>query len=53
VENKLKLMVHRRKKGDKFVLEGITNYILKNIESFHDKIIVLTFEMPITNTIKG
>ena len=27
--DKLKFVVHGRKKGEKFVLEGITNYILK------------------------
>ncbi len=27
-DNKLKFVVHGRKGGDKFVLEGITNYIL-------------------------
>ena len=41
-----------RKEGDKFVLEGITNYILQKLDSFDDKTIIVTFEMPITNTIK-
>jgi len=26
--NKLKFVVHGRKEGDKFIVEGITNYIL-------------------------
>ena len=52
MEDKLKFVVHGRKEGNKFVLEEITNYIQKNIESFHDKTIIVTFEMPITNTIK-
>jgi len=52
-DNKLKFVVHARKEGNKFVLEEITNYILKNLESFHDKIIIVTFELPITtNEIK-
>jgi len=52
MEDKLKFVVHGRKDGDKFVLEGITNYILKNLESYDDKTIIVTFEMPVTNTIK-
>jgi hypothetical protein len=52
-DNKLKFVVHARKEGNKFVLEEITNYILKNLESFHDKIIIVTFELPVTtNEIK-
>jgi len=52
-DNKLKFVVHGRKEGDKFVLEGITNYILQKMESFDDKTIIVTFEMPVpTNTIK-
>ena len=52
-DNKLKFVVHARKEGNKFVLEEITNYILKNLESFHDKIILVTFELPVTtNEIK-
>jgi len=52
-DNKLKFVVRGRKEGNKFVLEGITNYILKNLESFHDKTIIVTFEMPVTtNEIK-
>ncbi len=53
MEGKLKFVVHGRKEGNKFVLEEITNYILKNLESFDDKTIIVTFEMPVTiNEIK-
>ena len=53
LEDKLKFIVHGRKKGNKFVLEKITNYILKYLESFDNKTIIVTFEMPvITNVIK-
>jgi hypothetical protein len=52
-DNKLKFVVHGRKEGNKFILEEITNYILKNLESFHDKTIIVTFETPVTtNEIK-
>ena len=51
-DNKLKFVVHGRKKGDKFILERITNYILQNLDSFDDKTIIVTFEKPVTNTIK-
>jgi len=52
-DNKLKFVVRGRKEGDKFVLEGITNYILQNLDSFDDKTIIVTFEKPVsTNTIK-
>ena len=34
MEGKLKFLVHGRKEGNKFVLEEITNYILKNLESY-------------------
>ena len=47
-DNKLKFVVHARKEWNKFVLEETTNYILKNLESFHDKIIIVTFELPVT-----
>ena len=51
-DNKLKFVVHGRREGDKFVLEGITNYILQKLDSFDDKTIIVTFEMPVpTNTI--
>ena len=52
-DNKLKFVVHGRKDGDKFILEGITNFILQNLDSFDDKTIIVTFEKPVsTNTIK-
>ena len=50
-DNKLKFVVHGRKEGDKFILEGITNHILQKMDSFDDKTIIITFEKPITNTI--
>ena len=52
MEGKLKFVVHGRKDGDKFILEGITNFILQNLDSFDDKTIIVTFEKPITNTIQ-
>ena len=47
-------MVCSRKDGDKFILERITNYILQNLDSFGDKILIVTFEnSPVQiNTIK-
>jgi hypothetical protein len=48
MEDKLKFVVHGKKEGNKFVLEGITNYILAYLETFHDKTIIVTFEMPVT-----
>jgi hypothetical protein len=52
-DNKLKFVVHGRKDGNKFVLEGITNYILQNLDSFDDNTIMVTFELPVTtNEIK-
>jgi hypothetical protein len=51
-DNKLKFVVRGRKEGDRFVLEGITNYILQKLDSFDDTTIIVTFEMPVpTNTI--
>jgi hypothetical protein len=47
-ENKLKFVVHGRKEESRFILEEIINYILKNLESFHDKNIIVTFETPVT-----
>ena len=44
-------MVPGRKDGDKFIFEGITNFILQNLDSFNDKTIIVTFEKPVTNTI--
>ena len=52
MEDKLKFVVHGKKEGNKFVLEGITNYILQKLDSFDDKTIIVTFEKPITNTIQ-
>jgi hypothetical protein len=53
MEDKFKFVVRGRKDGNKFILEEITNYILKNLESFDDKTIIVTFELPITtNEIK-
>jgi hypothetical protein len=53
MEDKIKFVVRGRKDGNKFILEEITNYILKNLESFNDKTIIVTFELPITtNEIK-
>ena len=51
MEDKLKFVVHGRKEGDKFVLEGITNFIMKNLETFNDKTIIVTFEMPVTTNV--
>ena len=48
MEGKLKFVVHGRKEVDKFVLEEITKYIMKNFESFDGKTIIVTFELPIT-----
>ena len=53
MEDKFKFVVRGRKDGNKFILEEITNYILKNLESFDDKTIIVTFELPMTtNEIK-
>ena len=53
MEDKFKFVVRGRKDGNKFILEEITNYILKNLESFDDKTIIVTFELPVTaNEIK-
>ena len=49
--DKSKFVVHGKKEGDKFVLEGITNYILQNLDSFDNKTIIVTFELPVTKTI--
>jgi hypothetical protein len=51
-EDKFKFVVRGRKEGDKFILEGITNFIMKNIESYDGKIIIVTFEMPVTTNDK-
>jgi hypothetical protein len=52
MKDQLKFVVHGRKEGNKFVLDSITNYILQSLESFEGKTIIVTFEMPITTTIK-
>ena len=52
MEDKLEFVVHDRKEADKFVLEEISNHIMKSLESFDDKTIIVTFEIPVTNTIK-
>ena len=53
MEDKLKFVVHGRREGDKFILEGITNFIMKSLESYDGKLIIVTFEMPVTtNMIK-
>ena len=52
-DNKLKFVVHGRKEGDKFILEGITNFIMKSLEFYDGKTIIVTFELPVTtNEIK-
>jgi hypothetical protein len=48
MEGILKFVVHGRKEVNKFVLEEISNYILKNLESYDSKTIIVTFEMPVT-----
>ena len=50
MEDKFKFVVRGRKAGNKFILEQITNYILKNLESFDDKTIIVTFELPVTSS---
>jgi hypothetical protein len=52
MEEKFKFVVRGRKEGDKFNLEGITNFIMKNIECYDGKIIIVTFEMPVTTNEK-
>jgi hypothetical protein len=48
MEDKLKFVVHGRKEGNKFILEGITTFIMKSLESYDGKLIIVTFEMPVT-----
>ena len=48
MEDKLKFVVHGRKDGNKFILEDITNFIMKSLESYDGKLIIVTFEMPVT-----
>ena len=53
MEDKFKFVVRGWKEGDKFILEVITNFILKSLESYDGKIIIVTFEIPVTtNEIK-
>ena len=42
-DNKLKFVVHGRKEGDKFVLEGITNYILQS--RFYLDLLIVPFPL--------
>jgi hypothetical protein len=37
MKDQLKFGVHDRKEGNKFILNVITNYILKSLESFDHK----------------
>jgi hypothetical protein len=48
MEDKLKFVVHGRKEGNRFILEGITTFIMKSLESYDGKIIIVTFELPVT-----
>jgi hypothetical protein len=50
-DNKLKFVVHGRREGNKFILEGISSYILQSLESYNDKTIIVTFEMPVTTNV--
>ncbi|HEX2409049.1 MAG TPA: hypothetical protein VHJ38_17745 [Nitrososphaeraceae archaeon] len=52
MEDKFKFVVRGRKEGDKFILEGITNFIMKSLEAYDGKIIIVTFEMPVTTNEK-
>ena len=50
IEDKVKFVVDDREETDiKFILEKISCYIMKSLQSFDDKTIILTFEMNITN----
>jgi hypothetical protein len=51
MEDKLKFVVHGRIEGNKFVLEGISSYILQSLEVYNDKTIIVTFEMPVTTNV--
>jgi hypothetical protein len=50
-DNKLKFVVHGRREGNKFILEGISSYILQSLEVYNDKTIIVTFEMPVTTNV--
>jgi hypothetical protein len=52
MEDKFKFVVRGKKEGDKFILEGITNFIMKSLESYDDRIIIVTFELPVTTNEK-
>ena len=53
MEDKLKFVVHGRIEANRFILEGISSYILQSLEAYNDKTITVTFEMPVTtNMIK-
>jgi hypothetical protein len=52
MEDKFKFVVRGKKEGDKFILEGITNFIMKSLESYDDRIIKVTFELPVTTNEK-
>jgi hypothetical protein len=53
MEDKFKFVMRGRKEANNFIFEEITNYILKNLKSFDDKTIIVTFELPVTqNEIK-
>ena len=53
MEDKLKFVVHGRIEANRFILEGISSYILQSLEAYNDKTILVTFEMPVTtNMIK-
>ncbi|HET9805397.1 MAG TPA: hypothetical protein VFP49_00660 [Nitrososphaeraceae archaeon] len=52
MEDKFKFVVRGRKEEDKFILEGITNFKMKNIECYDGKLIIVTFEMPVTTNEK-
>jgi hypothetical protein len=51
MEDKFKFVVSGRKEADKFILDGITNFIMKSLESYDGKIIIVTFEMPVTTNV--
>ena len=48
MEDKLKFVVQGRRDGNKFILDGITNFIMKSLEFYDGKLIIVTFEMPVT-----
>jgi hypothetical protein len=52
MEDKFKFVVRGKKEADKFILEGITNFIMKSLESYDGKIIIVTFELPVTTNEK-